>query len=120
MSDPRISHPEAIQTVYPTNSHGQPNALIDAARQAVVDEYNRRHEAGTIVLTPEELPTPEVIGLDEVYVVWFAKVLQNWKALVSTDVSDGRYYEVTFNGDQNVIYIDTYGKLSNTEVTLRH
>lgn len=34
-------------------------------------------------------------------VVWFSKTLQNWKALVSTNVSDGMYYEVTYNGDKN-------------------
>lgn len=29
---------------------------------------------------------------DDVYIVWFCKTLRNWKALVSTDLSDGMYY----------------------------
>lgn len=52
----------------------------------------------------------------EVYVVWFAKVLQNWKVLLSTDRPDGRYYELTYNGDKRVTYIDEYAHLRNTPV----
>lgn len=33
---------------------------------------------------------------DDVYIVWFCKTLQNWKALVSTDLLDGMYYKVTY------------------------
>lgn len=38
------------------------------------------------------------LNADDVYVVWQCRALQNWKALVSTDVPDGMYYEVTHNG----------------------
>ena len=47
------------------------------------------------------------------YIVWFCKTLQNWKALVSTDVINGVYWEVTHNGDKNETYVDTYFKSSN-------
>lgn len=50
---------------------------------------------------------------DDVYVVWFCKTLQNWKALVSTTLPDGMYYEVTFDGDRQQIYIDSYKKFEN-------
>lgn len=50
---------------------------------------------------------------DNVFVVWFCKTLQNWKALVSTTVSDGMYYEVTYNGDKNETYLDAYKKWEN-------
>lgn len=53
------------------------------------------------------------------YVVWFCKTLQNWKALVSTDVVNGEYYEVTYNGDKDECYVDQYSKLSNTKITRR-
>lgn len=36
--------------------------------------------------------------------------LQNWKALVSTTVSDGMYYELTHNGDKGETYVDVYKK----------
>lgn len=53
------------------------------------------------------------ITTDEVYVVWFCKTLRNWKALLSTSVPDGMYYEVTYNGDTNEIYLDAYKKFEN-------
>lgn len=53
------------------------------------------------------------ITMDDVFVVWFCKTLQNWKALVSTDISDGMYYEVTHNGDKGETYLDAYKKWEN-------
>ena len=34
----------------------------------------------------------------DVYIVWYCKTLQNWKALLSTTLFDGMYYELTVNG----------------------
>lgn len=53
------------------------------------------------------------LTMDDVFVVWFAKNLQNWKCLVSTTVPDGMYYEVTHNGDKNETYVDVYKKWEN-------
>lgn len=53
------------------------------------------------------------LTMDDVFVVWFSKTLQNWKCLVSTTVSDGMYYEVTHNGDKNENYVDVYKKWEN-------
>lgn len=55
---------------------------------------------------------------EDVYVVWFSKTLQNWKALLSTTLLDGMYYEVTFNGDKNEIYLDAYKKFENQAFSL--
>ena len=49
----------------------------------------------------------------ELYVVWFCKTLQNWKALVSTDTFDGTYWEVTYNGGKQETYVDRYTKALN-------
>ena len=51
-----------------------------------------------------EVTDNKKITEDDVFVVWFCKTLQNWKALVSTTVSDGMYYEVTHNGDKGDLY----------------
>ena len=56
------------------------------------------------------------ITKDDVYVVWFCKTLQNWKALISTNVSDGMYYEITHNGDKDETYVDVYKKWDNFTV----
>lgn len=52
----------------------------------------------------------------EIYVVWKAKALQNWKYLISTTLTDGMYYELTFNGDKNEWYLDAYKKFENRVV----
>lgn len=53
---------------------------------------------------------------EDVYVVWMVKVLQNNKALLSTTVSDGMYYEFTWNGDKKEGYLDAYKKWKNVLV----
>ena len=50
---------------------------------------------------------------NDVFIVWICKTLQNNKALLSTTVSDGKYYEITYNGDKKEAYIDVYVKLQN-------
>lgn len=50
---------------------------------------------------------------EDVYVVWQVKVLQNFKALLSTKMSDGMYYELTYNGDEDELYLDVYKKWTN-------
>ena len=54
--------------------------------------------------------------LDNIYIVWFCKTLRNWKALVSTTILDGMYYEITHNGDTNETYVDVYEKCENFTV----
>lgn len=54
--------------------------------------------------------------MDDVFVVWYCKTLQNHKALLSTTLYDGMYYEVTFNGDKNEAYLDAYKKWENVVV----
>ena len=53
------------------------------------------------------------INIKDVYVVWMCKTLKNSKALLSTNVSDGMYYEITYNGDKDEIYFDAYKKWEN-------
>lgn len=53
---------------------------------------------------------------EEVYIVWYCKTLQNHKALASTTVPDGMYYEITYNGDKQEIYVDAYKKWENFKI----
>ena len=53
------------------------------------------------------------ITQNDVFVVWSCKTLQNNKALLSTTVPDGMYYELTYNGDRNELYLDAYKKWEN-------
>lgn len=55
---------------------------------------------------------------ETVYIVWSCKTLQNWKALISTSLRDGMYYECTYNGDKKVLYFDAYKKFDHKEIKL--
>jgi hypothetical protein len=54
----------------------------------------------------------------DIYLVWYCKTLQNWKALASTTLMDGVYYELTLNGDKNELYLDAYKKFQNRRIDL--
>ena len=56
------------------------------------------------------------ITKDDVFMVWCCKTLQNNKALLSTTLFDGMYYEITYNGDKDEAYIDVYKKWENYKI----
>ena len=58
----------------------------------------------------------KVVTEDDVFVVWLCKTLQNNKALLSTTLFDGMYYEITYNGDKDEAYIDAYKKWENYKI----
>lgn len=77
--------------------------MLEKAKQIVVDYFNSHVDKTDGVQ----------ISIDDVFVVWFCKTLQNWKALLSTKVPDGVYYEITHNGDRDETYVDVYKKWEN-------
>lgn len=54
----------------------------------------------------------------DIYVVWLVKVLQNNKALLSTNNPDGMYFECTYDGDKKKLYFDAYKHQRNIEFDL--
>ena len=58
------------------------------------------------------------ITQEDVFIVWMCKTLQNSKALVSTTLPDGMYYELTYNGDKDELYLDAYKKFENRCIDL--
>ncbi len=57
-----------------------------------------------------------VVEEKDVFVVWICKTLQNNKALLSTTLLDGMYYEITYSGDKKEIYLDAYKKFENRAI----
>ena len=77
--------------------------MIRICKAAVVDYFNKN------VDKTENFH----IAMDDCYIVWFCKTLQNFKALVSTTVPDGMYYELTYSGDKDELYLDVYKRFKN-------
>ena len=50
---------------------------------------------------------------EDVFIVWMCKTLQNSKAMASTTLFDGMYFELTYNGDKKQLYVDAYKKWEN-------
>ena len=51
--------------------------------------------------------------INDVYIVTHAFILKNQKAMVSTTLKDGKYYEVTYNEATSEMYVDQYVKVQN-------
>lgn len=79
------------------------NEFMNRCKEIVVNYFNEHVEK----------TDKKEITVDDVFVVWCCKTLQNNKALLSTTVSDGMYYEITLNGDKGEIYLDAYKKWEN-------
>ena len=75
---------------------------MDYRALAIVAKYAREH-----------LDKSDEIPHFRTFIVWKCKTLQNWKYLISTDLFDGMYYELTFNGDSDEWYLDAYKKFEN-------
>lgn len=92
------------QTSWPTDNLGEPDKHLIKAKRAVSQFYNAK------LLIDSTLPP---LPMSEIYIVSFTHVLGNWKAMVSTDRTDGRYYEVTYNAAKEETYVDCYQKQHN-------
>ena len=77
--------------------------FLDLCKKTIVDYFNNRTDK----------TDKFEITADNAFIVWSVKVLQNNKALVSTTIPDGMYYELTYNGDKKELYLDVYKKWEN-------
>lgn len=85
--------------------------FVKLCKEKVVDYTNT-------FMNLNSINQPVHISTDDVYVVWLNRTLQNNKALLSTTIADGMYYEVTYNGDKNEMYFDAYKHKYNEEINL--
>ena len=80
--------------------------FVDLVKKTVA-QYANDH------LDKSDLAVAEPITEDNVFIVWMCKILQNSKAMASTTLFDGMYYELTYNGDKKELYLDAYKKWEN-------
>lgn len=80
--------------------------FFDLCKREVVEYFNQHADK----------TDQKKITEDDVFIVWACKTLQNNKALVSTTIPDGMYYEVTYDGDKQQAYVDVYKKWQNYSV----
>lgn len=83
-----------------------------------INKYQDRFKEEVLKYANQHLDVTDnkQITLDDVYVVWANKTLQNAKALLSTTLFDGMYYELTYNGTTKEIYFDAYKKFENRTI----
>ena len=70
-----------------------------------------------ITYVNQHLDRTDDVNSFDVYFVWYSKILKNSKALISTSLPDGMYYEVTYNGEKDEFYLDAYKKFENIKIT---
>lgn len=77
--------------------------FLELCKKTIIDYFNNGVEITDNMKITE----------NNVFIVWSCKTFQNNKALVSTNISDGMYYELTYNGDKKELYLDAYKKWEN-------
>lgn len=75
-----------------------------ACKNMIIDYFTKHKDT-----TDKEIE----MKIEDVFVVWTCKALQNNKTLLSTTMPDGLYYEITYNGDKHEAYVDVYKKWEN-------
>lgn len=78
--------------------------FMKACKNIIIDYFNKHKDT-----TDKDIE----MKIENVFVVWSCKILQNNKTLLSTTMPDGLYYEITYNGDKHEAYVDVYKKWEN-------
>ena len=84
------------------------------------EKFIKKAKALVASYAEEHLDKSDTIPPFGVVVVWnrYSLVTGDIKALLSTTIDDGMYYEVTFDKAKNEIYFDVYKKFENRKVDL--
>lgn len=113
-----------MPAVDPAFPEGRPDAVVAPAEETWTQKNAHLTYPDRARLRVFEYVKPRLektdkyvtFSLDEVYTVQFSYTLDNWKALVSTTLPDGMYYEVTHDKDRGLTFIDAYKKFDNVEL----
>jgi hypothetical protein len=90
----------------PEPSDTDSDRALRIAKKLVSDNYNRHHDIErTSPLFPEDI-----------YIIWYAKLLTNWKALLGTPEIRGLLWMVTYNGFKHDAQIEIYKRVNSVTV----
>lgn len=82
-----------------------PDGFVTRAKTYVVENYNQHHDVP--------------LSIDDMQVLWFAKVVSNWKALVTSPEARGMIWLVTNNASRQEVYIEIFKKINNIKISTR-
>lgn len=91
-----------------TREMDDPDLFIEMAKTMVVNNYNQHID--------KEISRP--LPPNGVHVMWFAKTLGNWTAMIGSTIVRGLIWEVTSNVYKREVYINVYKKLNNVKVIM--
>ena len=100
---------EAPAVKAPGNKPNMDSSLFLAlAEQIVVSNFNSHRK-------PDRSPE---LTADGVNMIWFAKGLTSFKAIFTSPLARGLLWEITYSRTKNELYLDVYGKLNNTKISM--
>ena len=88
--------------------------MYNKMKQTVL-EYEQTHQD---VYDQVDNLKPTLTGMT---LVWATKILQNWKSCIRSIASDTQlFYELTYNGDKDQLYVDVYKKFDQKKISLSY
>lgn len=93
--------------------------VAEANATSISDQMDPQVKARSFVFQwAKEKAETKDFAFSQVKVVWFAKTLQNWKAIVAIiGTPDHLLFEVIYNGDKKETYLDAYAKVDNVRIS---
>jgi len=78
------------------------------------DEFIKQCKKLISDYTVNHYESSQDLCMPEVNVVWQSKTLQNHKAMLCTSYNNyNAYFECTYSGDKDELYLDVYKKIDN-------
>lgn len=78
--------------------------FISKSKEKITEYRNREYKH---VVNVKDITT------EDIQIVWISKTLHHMKGLFIGHVTDGLYYELTYNGINKELYMDVYDKQEN-------
>lgn len=85
--------------------------MYNRMKQTVL-EYEQTHQD---VYEHADNVKPTLAGMT---LAWATKILQNWKSCIRSAASENQlFYELTYNGDKDQLYVDVYKKFDQQKIS---